>query len=73
MKKFPQRTVTRAFMYLRALDSLIEEGKAYVSSGELAAMTALTDVQIRKDISVFGKAGKPRVGYDTLRLKQLLE
>ncbi|HSA30389.1 MAG TPA: redox-sensing transcriptional repressor Rex [Candidatus Omnitrophota bacterium] len=73
MKKFPQRTVTRAFMYLRALDSLIEEGKAYVSSGELAAMTALTDVQIRKDISVFGKAGKPRVGYDTRRLKQLLE
>jgi len=36
-------------------------------------MTALTDVQIRKDISVFGKAGKPRVGYDTRRLKQLLE
>lgn len=73
MKKFPQRTVTRAFVYLRALDSLIEEGRAFVSSGELATMTALTDVQIRKDISVFGKAGKPRVGYDTRRLKQLLE
>ncbi len=73
MKRFPQRTIIRAFIYLRALDALIEDGRVYVSSGELATITSLTDVQIRKDISAFGKVGKPRVGYDTRRLKQLLE
>lgn len=73
MKKFPQRTVGRAFLYLRALDSLIEDGREVVSSKELAAMAGVVDVQVRKDISIFGKVGKPRVGYNTERLKNFLE
>lgn len=73
MKKFPQRTISRAFLYLRALDSLIEDNRESVSSKELADMAGVADVQVRKDISIFGKVGKPRVGYETLRLKKLLE
>jgi len=73
MKKFPQRTVARAFMYLRALDSLIEEDKDCVSSRELADMAGVADVQVRKDISIFGKVGRPRIGYETRKLKKLLE
>lgn len=73
MKRFPQRTVSRAFQYLRALDSLIENGQEYVSSKELAGMTGVVDVQVRKDVSIFGKVGKPRVGYQTAKLRKLLE
>jgi redox-sensing transcriptional repressor len=73
MRRFPQKTVARAFMYLRALDSLIDEGRDFVSSQELAVMAGAVDVQVRKDISIFGKVGRPRVGYQTDRLKKLLE
>lgn len=73
MKKFPQRTISRAFIYLRALDSLIEAGKEFVSSKELAVMAGSVDAQVRKDISIFGKAGRPRIGYPVERLKKLLE
>lgn len=73
MKKFPQRTISRAFMYLRVLDGLSEEGREYVSSQELASMTGVFDAQVRKDISVFGKVGRPRIGYPVNTLKKLLE
>jgi len=73
MKKFPQRTISRAFMYLRVLDGLTEAGREYVSSQELASITGVFVAQIRKDISVFGKAGRPRIGYPVNKLKNLLE
>lgn len=73
MKKFPQRTIGRAFLYIRALESLVEEGREYVSSQQLATMAQVVDVQVRKDVSIFGKVGKPRVGYSTIKLKELLE
>lgn len=73
MKKFPQRTISRAFVYLRSLDSLSEAGRDYVSSQELASMAGVFDAQVRKDISVFGKVGRPRVGYQVARLKNLLQ
>ena len=73
MKQFPQKTIARAFLYLRALDLLIEKEKEYVSSKELAEMAGVVDVQVRKDVSSFGKVGKPRVGYQTNKLKKLLE
>lgn len=72
-KKFPQKTIPRALLYIRTLENLIKEGQKYVSSRELAEITGLTDVQIRKDISNFKPAGKPRVGYETARLKKILE
>ena len=52
---------------------MIKEKRFTVSSGELARITGLTDVQIRKDISNFGKIGTPRVGYDVGELKSVLE
>lgn len=73
MKKFPQRTISRAFMYLRALDSLGEAGREYVSSQEIASMTGVLGAQVRKDISVFGRVGRPRIGYEVEKLKKLLE
>ena len=73
MKKISSKTISRALLYVRTLESLVREGKLTVSSRELAQETDLTDVQIRKDISKFGKVGTPRVGYDTAELKSILE
>lgn len=73
MRKFPQKTITRSFLYIRTLDKLVQAGQEYVSSQQLAKITGLTDVQIRQDISKFGKVGRPRVGYKTSELKKILE
>ena len=73
MKKISRRTISRALLYLRTLESLLKKGKSMVSSVELARITSLTDVQIRKDISNFGKVGTPRIGYNTRELKNILE
>ncbi|MFH1394887.1 MAG: redox-sensing transcriptional repressor Rex [Candidatus Omnitrophota bacterium] len=73
MKNISSKTVSRVLLYVRTLESLIRENKCMVSSGELARITGLTDVQIRKDISNFGKVGTPRVGYNALELKNILE
>jgi redox-sensing transcriptional repressor len=73
MSKVSPKTITRSLLYIRTLNELIKSRRDFVSSGELAKITGLTDVQIRKDISFFGKAGKPRVGYNVRELKKLLE
>ncbi len=73
MKKISSRTIARALLYLRTLETLIRDGKDTVSSRELARITGLTDVQIRKDISNFGKVGTPGVGYNVAELKKVLE
>ncbi len=74
MKKISGKTIARAFLYIRVLEDLIKEKRFLISSGELARLTDVTDVQIRKDISSFGKKiGIPRVGYNTRALKSVLE
>ncbi|MDD5218706.1 MAG: redox-sensing transcriptional repressor Rex [Candidatus Omnitrophica bacterium] len=73
MKKISSKTIGRALIYLRTLDGLAKQRWRYVSSGQLARMTGLTDVQIRKDISSFRKVGTPKVGYKIADLKRTLE
>lgn len=73
MKKIPRRAITRVLLYIRTLETLAKEKRFLVSSGHLADITGLSDVQIRKDISNFKSVGKPRVGYRTVELKRTLE
>ena len=73
MRPFSNKTITRAFLYIRILDDLIQNKEKYISSQSLSDISGLTDVQIRKDISLFGKVGKPRIGYDTKELRDFLE
>lgn len=73
MKRLSPKIISRALLYIRTLESLIENGAEFISSNLLSSVTGLTDVQIRKDIAAFGKVGKPRVGYDAQELKHFLE
>ncbi len=72
MRKIPRKTITRVLLYIRTLESLIKEKRYLVSSRQLAEITGLSDVKIRKDISNFRSVGKPRIGYNTVELKKTL-
>ncbi|MFH1360636.1 MAG: redox-sensing transcriptional repressor Rex [Candidatus Omnitrophota bacterium] len=73
MKKVSKKTIDRALLYMRILEGLIKEKRNLISSGQLADIAQTSDVQIRKDISHFGKVGTPRLGYNTKELKKILE
>lgn len=72
MKKIPRKTITRVLLYIRTLESLIKEKRYMVSSKQLAEITGLSDVKIRKDVSNFRSVGRPRIGYNTVELKKTL-
>lgn len=73
MKKIPRKTITRVLLYIRTLEGLLKEKRYLVSSKQLAEITGLSDVKIRKDISNFKKIGRPRIGYKTAELKRILQ
>lgn len=74
MNQISSKVISRALLYIRTLDDLVQVGQATTSSNSLADITGLTPEQIRKDISSFGKVvGRPRIGYDIQNLKQTLE
>ncbi|MFO8052725.1 MAG: redox-sensing transcriptional repressor Rex [Candidatus Omnitrophota bacterium] len=73
MKTISRKTIDRALLYIRALEDLLKEKRDKISSSELAEITGSSDVQVRKDISFFGKVGTPRIGYETKKLKDILE
>ena len=73
MRKLPRKIITRVLLYIRTLEGLLKEKRFLVSSKQLADITGLSDVKIRKDISNFKKIGRPRIGYKTVDLKRTLE
>ena len=70
MKRIPQRTIDRVLIYIRTLEHLIKEKRHLISSGELSRITGISDVQIRKDVSRFGRVGTPRIGYEIEELNR---
>ena len=60
----PQVVVERLPQYLRALNQLLEQGVAVISSQQLGEQLHVTPAQIRKDLSYFGRFGKQGRGYD---------
>lgn len=69
-RTIPDETVSRLFLYLRALLCLAREGKEIVSSRKLAETCHIKPTIIRKDFSYFGEFGTRGVGYDVNQLIQ---
>lgn len=67
-RRIPQATVARLPLYLRALDELVAERAATVSSEGLAARAGVNAAQLRKDLSHLGSYGTRGVGYDVAYL-----
>ena len=72
-KTFPKYTLQRLTDYLNILYQLKVKRTESVSSGELAKMLGITDVQVRKDLTCFDSIGKRGVGYDVNRFIEAIE
>jgi redox-sensing transcriptional repressor len=55
--------VARLSLYRRILSKLQAEGRPFVYSHQLAAMTGATAVQVRRDLMDIGYSGSPNRGY----------
>lgn len=71
-KKISESAVRRLSLYLRTLEELDRAGHEAVSSEQLAARSATTAAQVRKDLSVFGSFGKRGFGYTVEELGRAL-
>ena len=69
----PDVVVLRLPLYVRALVQLRGEGAETVSSQRLGSLLKITPVQIRKDLSYFGRFGKQGKGYNVRYLIKELE
>jgi len=70
MKNIPLAVIPRLSLYYRAI---LESRKDFLSSQELSRLTYFNASQIRKDLAYFGQFGVPSRGYDTLKLKNIIE
>lgn len=71
--EIPDIVIRRLPIYVRTLKGLREDGKASVSSEELANLIGVTAAQIRRDLSYFGKFGKQGKGYDIAHLSNAID
>ena len=72
-KRVPGGTISRLFVYLREVTELTKINIRTISSAELGERVGLSDAQVRKDLSYFGQFGVSGSGYDTGKLKAVLE
>jgi len=72
-KKIPEGTISRLFIYLRELVTLLNVNIRTISSSELGERLNLSDAQVRKDLGHFGQFGVSGSGYNTNELKSALE
>lgn len=57
-------TIERLPLYKKAMEELLRSGRTHASSTEIAEHLHLSDAQIRKDLSYFGKFGVRGKGYE---------
>jgi len=63
IEELPGKTVERLSQYRRLLFNSLQEGKANIYSHELAQVTNLTPVQVRRDLMLIGYSGSQSKGY----------
>jgi redox-sensing transcriptional repressor len=68
-REIPEATVARLPIYLRALNTLSDDGTVTCSSEDLAAAAGVNSAKLRKDLSYLGSYGTRGVGYDVAYLR----
>jgi len=66
-------TVRRLPMYIAVLEKAAQDGQAYMSSPQIAAVLGLEAIQVRKDLEAVGGTGQPRVGFPIRELIAAIE
>lgn len=72
-KAFPVPSLQRLPLYLRQLKQYERQGVEKVSCTRIAQDLGLISVQVRKDLSMTGIAGRPKVGYNISELIGTIE
>jgi redox-sensing transcriptional repressor len=72
IKSVPEPTLRRLPKYIHLLKKLKKENVKYVSSNTIADELGLDSIQVRKDLSLTGIVGKPKLGFDLDELTQSL-
>ena len=62
------QTLGRLPLYLNFLKSLSKDQAVNISATTIAAALCLNDVQVRKDLALVSKGGRPKIGYVTTDL-----
>jgi redox-sensing transcriptional repressor len=62
-KELSKAVLKRLPGYLSYLKGLPENGSSYISATAIANALNMGEVQVRKDLAMVSKAGKPKVGY----------
>lgn len=70
VKSFPIPSIQRLPVYLRFLKEQKKKGEILVSCTRIAEEFGQLSVQVRKDLSITGVTGRPKVGY---RVNELIE
>ncbi|CAN5548118.1 redox-sensing transcriptional repressor Rex [soil metagenome] len=68
-RDIPEATVARLPVYLRALNTLADDGTRTCSSEDLATAAGVNSAKLRKDLSYLGSYGTRGVGYDVEYLR----
>ena len=71
-RRISDSALRRPSHYLRFLEAFEAEGRATISSEDLAERGGTTSAQVRKDLSHFGSFGKRGLGYPVAELRARL-
>lgn len=66
-------TVRRLPMYFGILEKTAEDGRAHISSSQMAAALGLEPIQVRKDLEAVGVTGQAGVGFPVAALVGAIE
>lgn len=71
--RIPKATLSRLPAYLRYLKGEAEKGTVYISSASIAQDMRLAAISVRKDLALVSASGKPRMGFELVRLIEDIE
>ena len=69
----PKPTLGRIPVYIQYLKDLPDDGTTTISATKIARGLSLGEVQVRKDLALISGKGKPKVGYERIKLMHDLE
>ena len=69
----PERAIGRLSLYRRILDQVLDQGRLYIFSHELAKLSGNKPAQVRRDLMVVGCSGCASRGYDVQDLSKAID
>ena len=69
----PKATLGRIPTYIQYLKALPDDASMTISATKIARGLSLGEVQVRKDLALISGCGKPKIGYERLKLIEDLE